>query len=237
MQVTGNHPATAGPPVRDSPHARPGHQRRQGLPRHARALLARRDTELGAGARAVGWKIGFNTPPIQQHFGLTEAVVGYLVDTGVTPDGSAVDVSGWVAPAVEVEVAIRVGEDGAVAGLAPALELVDLGEPFDDIEPVLAGNVCHRGVVFGEDRSGIDHGAMVATVTRATQVVAEGRLTEDPATTVAFVRSFLAAHGASLEPGHRIIAGSVVAPVAVTPGDELRVAFGALGNLRIAFAL
>ena len=67
-------------------------------------------------------------------------------------------------------------------------------------------------------------------------MVAEGRLEEEPATTVAFVRRFLAAHGAALEPGHRIIAGSMVAPVAVAPGDELHVAFGPLGELRIAFA-
>ena len=76
---------------------------------------------------------------------------------------------------------------------------------------------------------------MVASVTKAGVVVAED-VVEDPATTVSFVRSFLAAHGAALEPGHRIIAGSVVAPLPVTGGDELHVAFGPLGKLSIAFA-
>ena len=97
--------------------------------RGMRALLARRDDELAAGARPVGWKIGFNTAAIQQHLGLSDPVVGYLVDTGVTPDGATVPVAGWTAPAVEVELAIRVGDDGGVAGLAPALELVDLDLP------------------------------------------------------------------------------------------------------------
>ena len=45
----------------------------------------------------------------------------------------------------------------------------------------------------------------------------DGRITEDPAITVAFVRRFLDDHGASLEPGHRIIAGSVLPPVSVAP--------------------
>ena len=184
----------------------------------------------------MGWKIGFNTPAIQQHFGLTEAVVGYMIDTGVSADGSTVSLAGWGAPAVEVEVAVRVGDDGAVAGLAPALELVDLAEPFDDIEPVLAGNICHRGVIFGDEVPGVDPWAMVATVTRAGEVVAEGVLTEDPAVTLLFVRSYLAAHGAALQPGDRIIAGSVVAPVAVAPGDELAVSFGPLGRLSVRFA-
>ncbi len=205
--------------------------------RGMRALLARRDVALAAGAAPVGWKIGFNTPAIQQHFGLTDAVVGFLTDTGVSPDGATVSLAGWGAPAVEVEVAVRVGNGGEVAGLSPALELVDLAEPFDDIEPVLAGNICHRGVIFGDEVPGVDPWAMVATVTRAGDVVAEGRLVEDPATTVTFVRSFLAANGATLQPGDRIIAGSVVAPVAVGPGDELRVDFGPLGQLSVAFGV
>ena len=80
--------------------------------RGMRALLARRDAALAAGAAPVGWKIGFNTPAIQAHFGLTDAVVGYMADTGVSPDGATVSLAGWGAPAVEVEVAVRVGADG-----------------------------------------------------------------------------------------------------------------------------
>jgi 2-oxo-hept-3-ene-1,7-dioate hydratase len=199
------------------------------------AMLAGRDAALTAGAVPVGWKIGFNTPAIQEHFGLTTAVVGYMTDTGISGDGSSVSLAGWGAPAVEVEVAVRVGDDGAVAGLAPALELVDLDISFDDIEPVLAGNICHRGVIFGDEVPGVDPWAMVATVIRAGDVVADGRLVEDPAATVLFVRSYLAAHGAALRPGDRIIAGSVVAPVAVAAGDELDVSFGPLGRLSVRF--
>ncbi len=203
--------------------------------RGMRTLLARRAADLSAGAAPVGWKIGFNTPAVQEHFGLRQPVVGYLVDTGVSVDGATVDIGGWTAPAVEVEVAIRVGGDGGVGGLAPALELVDLDISFDDIEPVLAGNVCHRGVVLGAEVAGADPWAMVAVASKNDAVVAEGRIVEDPAATVAFVRSFLAEHGASLRPGDRIIAGSVVPPVAVAPGDAVQVAFGPLGELSVAF--
>jgi 2-oxo-hept-3-ene-1,7-dioate hydratase len=203
--------------------------------RGMRALLARRDAALAAGAAPVGWKIGFNTPAIQAHFGLTDAVVGYLVDTGVWPDAASVSLAGWGSPAVEVEVALRVGADGGVAGLAPALELVDLDISFDDIEPVLAANICPRGVIFGEEVPGADPWAMVATVTRAGDVVAEGALVEDPAATLLSVGSYLAVHGAALQPGDRIIAGSVVAPVGVAPGDELDISFGPLGKLSVRF--
>jgi 2-oxo-hept-3-ene-1,7-dioate hydratase len=204
--------------------------------RGMRNQLARRDAALAAGAAPVGWKIGFNTPAIQEHFGLSEAVVGYLIDSGVWPDGATVSLAGWGAPAVEVEVAVRVNADGGVAGLAPALELVDLDISFDEIEPVLAGNICHRGVIFGpEVPEEVDPWAMIASVTRAGDVVAEGRLVEDPATTAAFVRSYLQDHGAALEADQWIIAGSVVAPVSVTSGDVLDVSFGQLGHLSVRF--
>jgi 2-keto-4-pentenoate hydratase len=203
--------------------------------RGMRAQLARRDAELAAGATPVGWKIGFNTPAIQEHFGLDDPVVGYMIDTGVSPDGATVSLAGWVAPAVEVEVAIRVGPDGTVAGLGPALELVDLSISFEDIEPVLAGNICHRGVLFGDEVPGVDPWAMVASVSKGGEAVGEGRIVEDPAATVSFVGSYLAGHGAALAVGDRIIAGSVVAPVAVVPGDQLSVSFGPLGDLSVRF--
>ena len=198
-------------------------------------LLARRAGDLAGGATGIGWKIGFDTPAIQQHFGLSDAVVGYLTDTRVVEPGATVSLAGWVAPAVEVELAVRVGDDGEIAGLGPALELVDLDISFDDIEPVLASNICHRGVVFGAEVADADPMTMAATVTKDGAVVAEGRLTKDPAVTVGFVRAYLAAHGSALEPGQRIICGSVVPPVAVAPGDALDVSFGPLGTLRIGF--
>ena len=201
-----------------------------------RVLLARREAELKGGAVAVGWKIGFNTPAIQAHFGLDDPVVGYLTDSGVTPDGSTVSLAGWAAPAVEVEMALRVGADGGVAGIGPALELVDLDMPIANIEPVLEGNICQRGVVFGDEVVDVDPWSVSVAVTKDGALVAEGRPVEDPATTVAFVRRFLSDHGASLEAGHRIIAGSMVAPVSVAAGDELTVEFGLLGVLSVRFA-
>ncbi|HEY6472865.1 MAG TPA: hypothetical protein VIY26_08240 [Acidimicrobiales bacterium] len=203
--------------------------------RAMRTLLERRDAELRDGAVGVGWKIGFDTPAIQEHFGLHEAVVGYLTDTRVVAPGAGVSLEGWVAPAVEVELAARVGDDGTVAGVGPALELVDLDIDFSDIESVLAGNVCHRHVVFGPEMPGADPMAMVATVAKGGAVLAEGRMAKDPATTVAFVQGYLAAHGATLEPGQRIICGSVVAPVPVAAGDSLQVAFGPFGSLSVRF--
>jgi 2-keto-4-pentenoate hydratase len=201
-----------------------------------RAQLARLRAEQADGASLVGWKIGFNTPAIQQHFGLADPVVGYLTDTGVSGDGATISLAGWTNPVVEVEVAVRVGDHrGTVAGLAPALELVDLDLPFDDLEPILAGNIFQRGVVFGPEVTDLDPWSIRVAATKNTDPPIEGQIAEDPADTVRFVHSYLASHGTELQTGHRIIAGSMVVPISVQPGDRVAVDFGPLGHLAVDF--
>ena len=124
-----------------------------------------------------------------------------------------------------------------MAGLAPALELVDLDMRFDDIEPVLAGNICHRGVVFGDEVAG--RGPLGRGGDRdqgRAAVVAERAPDRGPGDDRDFVRRSSPPTAPRSSPGQRIIAGSVVAPVAVVPGDALSVSFGSLGQLSVRFA-
>jgi 2-keto-4-pentenoate hydratase len=207
-----------------------------------RSLLARRTEALEGGATAVGWKIGLNAKGLQDHFGISGPVVGYLTDRTVLAAGQAIHIGDWLRPALEVEMAIRVGPDGGVAALAPALELVDLDRPFDRIEPILAQNIFHRGVVFGpeiswSDLASSDLASLEVRVEGGDERLrADGRLAEAPEVTVEVVRSFLAAHGETLAPGDRIIAGSLIAPLTVEPGDAVDVAFGPLGALAARFS-
>jgi 2-keto-4-pentenoate hydratase len=200
-----------------------------------RTLLARRRAELAAGATAVGWKVGMNAPALQEHFGLGGPIAGYLTDATELVPGQPVAIDAWAQPMLEVELAIRIGPGGAVAALAPALEVVDLDLAFDRIEPILAGNIFHRGVMFGADMARADVRALPVVVTRRGEEVARGSVTEDPGTSVAMVKSFLLVHGAELLPGQRIIAGSLTPPLAVAPGDHLHVSYGTLGSLSILF--
>jgi 2-oxo-hept-3-ene-1,7-dioate hydratase len=206
------------------------------------ALLARRTSAIADGADPVGWKIGLNASAVQHVFGLDGPVVGSLVSNSVLTPGQPCDVGGWVKPALEVEVAIRVGADGRMAALAPALELVDLGDFFSEIGHILAANICHRGVVFGQEITGGDLDRLVSElqveVTSSDgDVRATGTLDEPPSVTVEVVRGFLGTHGATLEAGQRIIAGSLITPLAVAAGDQFEIDFGPLGKLEITFEL
>lgn len=197
-----------------------------------RALLARREAELRAGARPVGWKIGINVPAVQERLGISGSVVGYLTSASLAEPGGHVDVSGWARPMLEPEVAIRVGEDGGVAALGPAIELVDVDLPFEDVEAILAGNVFHRAVLFGEE-AGDAHASGACRVIVDREEAAPVPVECDPEATVSFVFDFLAAHGARLAPGERIIAGSLTPPIAVAAGAEAEAEIGELGSVAV----
>ena len=201
-----------------------------------RALLARRDAELAAGAQPVGWKVGFNLPAVWPQLGIDAPVAGYLTSATVVEPGSEVPLAGWTGPTLEPEIAITVGEDGGVAVLAPAIEVVDVDLPFEDVEAILARNIFHRAVAFGEAAPTASLDGFACRVRQNGEEVRAAAATEDPAETVARVRAFLATHGAELAPGHRIIAGTLTPPVPVSPGDEVAVDLGALGGVSLRFA-
>ena len=200
-------------------------------------LLAARKKELDAGALAVGWKVGLNGAAIQSMFGLDGLVVGYINDGTVLQPGEPVDVSGWAAPTLEVELALRVGPGGTIGAVAPALELVDIDLPFDRLEPILAGDIFHRGVLFGAEQSPDSGQGLEVRVTSLTtgDELAAASPADDLAATLEAVRAFLAAHGARLEPGHRVIAGSMTPPLPMAAGDGVHVDFGHLGSLDLSF--
>jgi len=177
-----------------------------------RLLLASRSAELDAGARAIGWKIGINVPVLQSHFGLKGPVVGYLTDRTVIPVGQSIDASEWEHPALEVELAIRVGEASDVAGLAAAVELVDLNLPFETSSRSWLETFFIEASSSGRKSETLNSLSLRGLFKVDGQVVARGTLHELPAMTIEFVQVFLAERGATLAPGDRIIAGSLIAP-------------------------
>lgn len=102
-----------------------------------------------ADVERVGWKVGLNAPPVMEALEIDRPVIGWL-GSGTTLAAPAEFVTaGATKIGAEPELAITVGEGGNVAGLAPAIEIVDVDKSFDDLAAILADNIFHRGVVFG----------------------------------------------------------------------------------------
>lgn len=200
-----------------------------------RRQLAARDEALGAGARHVGWKVGFGAPASLELMQITAPLLGYLTDTTVFGDGATFETDGWTRGVVEFEVAVWIGSDlgagasdseaaAAVAAVGPAIEVADVDLPVgpDSIPDIMAGDIFHRGVVFGtrdEQRAGLDISGLTARITLDANELAN--VTELEAITGAFPRivstvaSTLASAGERLRAGDVIITGSVIPPVSV----------------------
>jgi 2-oxo-hept-3-ene-1,7-dioate hydratase len=211
---------------------------RSGLEAQVEALARKR----AAGDELIGWKVGLNAAPVQQHLGLTKPVAGHLTTGSLVEPGSTHSVAGTKRAGVEPEVAIHLGPGGTIVSFGPAIEIVDLDAELDTIEAILAGNVFHRGLVLGPPVDGAgpaDVAGLTATVRRNGEIAEQAAFAdagEDPGEVVATISERLALVGEELREGQVIIAGSLTPIVLVEPGDAVEVDLGPLGALALSLA-
>ena len=221
----------------------------QGMQRQS-ALRAQR---LQAGAKLIGWKVGFGAPAAMQKLKLTGPLVGFLLDQAVLPSGASVSLGGWHKPVAEPEIAILLGRDvggdaddaaarAAVAALAPALEIADADGPMDDVEAILAGNIFQRHVIVGprdSSRAGARLDGLSGRVDRSGQAVAvPADLQANTGDLIAIVRQVAAVAAQfadGLRAGQFIIAGSVTPPLFVAAKEVVSFELAPVGTVSVAF--
>jgi 2-keto-4-pentenoate hydratase len=125
----------------------------------------------------------------------------------------------------------REATSAAVACCWPAIEIVDLAPLPGEPESVVAGNVFHRGVLFGDTPVPMSAATSVTGSVNGTPRERAAWPDDIPAR-IAAAAAILGAVGERLRAGDRIIAGSIIqAPVAV--GARVRVDFGDCATLTI----
>jgi 2-keto-4-pentenoate hydratase len=222
-------------------------------PRVARGMeaqLAERRRRLDAGERPLGWKVGFGSADAMARLGIDAPLVGFMTDRSLVAPGTVVSLRDWVSPALEPEVAVRVGADlaggdgrevagGAIGAVAPAFELVDIDPPPEDVEAILAGNIFHRGVALGPTATlpGFDELDARVKLADGSEVSIEdpqestGHLVD----IVRHVADLLADLGEGLRAGEIIICGSVVPTIRVAPADAFSYRLDPVGEITIGF--
>ena len=191
---------------------------------------------LHSGAGRVGWKIGLNVPAVQDKLGIDRSVVGHLTTATLLGADGAHSLTGAEKPMAEPEIAIEVGPDGTIAGLAPAIEVADIDRPLDDVGQIVATNIFHRAVAIGPSvRLGSADGIEAGLTVNGEQVASADAGTTDLAAIVTLVDETLRAVGESLQAGDRIIAGSLTQPAPVNTGDRAAVDLGPIGRLEVSF--
>ncbi len=132
-------------------------------PRIVRGMQAQaemRRQRLAAGDRLIGWKVGFGAPAMLERLKIDGPLLGFLTQNAHVPSGGSVSFAGWSKPVIEPEIAVFIGRDvpagadretarAAIAGIAPAIEVVDFNEPPEDPARILGHNIYQRHVVLG----------------------------------------------------------------------------------------
>jgi 2-keto-4-pentenoate hydratase len=214
-----------------------------------------RESRLAAGERRVGWKAGLGTAQAMETASIAAPLTGFLTNASLasgmtTTDGLSID--GLRNAKLEPEVAVRIGAgvpagadrqtvEQAISGVAPAIEIVDLGDP-GDIEQVLAENIFHRAFLFGpfSDVSGADVAAARLSVVRDGQ---EPQTGIDPATAlgdlvevVRAVADQVPLAGDELRAGDVVMTGSVVPAIAIAGGERFEVTLRGAGSVALVIA-
>jgi 2-keto-4-pentenoate hydratase len=206
------------------------------------------------GMPRAGWKVGLNFPEVQARLKLGHAAVGWLDGHHVVASGGTFAAEPEAKLHVEAEVCLRIGHAvaagtgpdeaaAAIAGIAPALEIVDYAKPWDGLTVILGHSMFHLATVRGTELATLPPGAALGerwpevrvkgeAVRRARADLVPAHLGE----IVAFVADFLAPYGETLAPGDLLLSGSYTDPVPVERGDVVAASYGDLGTVGVTIA-
>ena len=212
-----------------------------------------RRKRLDAGAKLIGWKVGFGAPAAKEKLQIAAPLVGFLLDRAVLPAGATVSLGGWQKPVAEPEIAVYLGRDvpagaddatarAAIVALGPAIEVADVDCPMDDVEAILAGDIFQRHVVLGSrdaSRAGARLDGLTGHVTRSGNTVeVPSDLEANTGELIGIVRhvaDMAAQFADGLRAGQFIIAGSLVPPLFIEPGESVTFALAPGGAVSVSF--
>jgi len=217
-------------------------------PGMARQLVRLREA-LADGMPRRGWKIGINVPEVRRQLDLPHSVVGWIDGRRVFSTGAVLAPSGEARLLVEPELAVSLAAlvpagcspasaRSLIADVRPALEIVDYAKPTSGLDDLVAQCMFHDATVLGPSASldaARDLGSAYPVLRvggRSSDPPRGDLVPADPGELVAFVASYLAAFGESLEPGDLVLSGSYTArAVEIHAGEEAVAEFGDLGSV------
>ncbi|GAA1855417.1 2-oxo-hept-4-ene-1,7-dioate hydratase [Myceligenerans crystallogenes] len=215
-----------------------------------------RDRQLAAGRRLVGRKIGLTSRAMQAATGITEPDYGVMFDDTVWQNGATIPAENFSNVRIEVELAFVLKEPlagphcsvfdvlRATEYVTPALEILNSHVELEGrtIVDTIADNAAYGGMVLGgtpRRPDDVDLRWVSALLYRNETIeetgVAAGVLNH-PATGVAWLANKFAAHGAWLEAGEIILAGSFTRPMWVAAGDTVFCDYREMGTITCRFS-
>ena len=205
----------------------------------------------------VGWKIGCTTKVMQDYLQIPHPCGGRLYERGVQPSGVTLSIADYRRPAVELEIAVRLGVDlarraepysaaecaGAVASWHASLEIVDdRYGPWTEVgtPTLVADDFFSSGCVYGAAVAGGDADMTIeaATLARDGVEIGGGRgdaILDHPINALVWLANGGAAPD-GLKAGELVTLGSVVKTVWIEAPCAIEARFSTLGEVAVRFA-
>jgi 2-oxo-hept-3-ene-1,7-dioate hydratase len=219
------------------------------------------DRKLADGKKLVGYKIGYTSRAMQKSLNINEPDFGVLLDNMMYENNSEIEVSQFIDPRVEVELAFVLKDRlegtnltieqvlSATDYVIPSLELIDArsyrkhpetGYTRKVIDTV-SDNAGNAAVIFGGEKVSATETDLrwCGGILYLNDVIEETGLAaavlDHPANGICWIAKRFAPHGVALEAGQFLLSGSFTAPIAVKAGDKIRADYGPLGEINCSF--
>lgn len=207
------------------------------------------------GAVVKGHKVGLTSAAMRRQLGVDAPDFGHLLDSMFHPEHTPIDVSRFLRPRIEPEVAFVLAKPlrgpgvtvadaiAAVDFVLPALEIIDsrVRDWRIGLVDTIADNASSGGVVLGgvpTRLSDVDlplTGCVLRVGGAVAGTGAGAAVLGSPLNALVWLANTLGERGVVLEAGHVVLPGSVTAAVPVAAGDVVRATFAGLGSVTAVF--
>ena len=202
---------------------------------------------LERGEKLVGLKMGFTSVAKMEQMGVHDMIWGRLTDRMEIPAGGNMELSKFIHPRVEPEIAFRISEDldqevpleelkSVCDGVAPALEVIDSRyENFKfSLEDVVADNCSSSGFVIGNWKSAnvsIDALNMELIINgESKHMGSSAAILGDPWKSLQAATRLAVQYKEPIKKGHIILAGAATAAEFLQAHDSVLVNVAELGS-------
>lgn len=210
-------------------------------------------TQLAAGERLVGAKLGLTSRAKQRTMGVDVPLYGWLTGGMLLEAADPLPLERWIHPRVEPEIAFRLGEElagpasvadvlAATEGVLAALEVIDsrYADFSFTLPDVVADNASAAGFVVGpqlrpphelEDLRLL--GCVLRSDGEITHTAAGAAVMGHPAAAVAWLATRLAETGRTLPAGSIVLSGALTDAVPLRAGGSVVAEFDGLGTIEV----
>lgn len=206
------------------------------------------DRRIARGERLIGIKMGFTSKAKMIQMGVSDLIWGRLTDAMEIVDGGVLDMSRFVHPRIEPEVAFRLKSPlsgiisteeafAAIEAVAPAMEIIDsrYANFRFALNDVVADNSSSSAFVLGKWQAPFQPLSNLAMTMRFDGQIVQSGSTEDilgdPILSLVEAARLAAQSGLVLEAGWIVLCGAATSAEALRPGVHVRLDSDRLGGV------